>query len=707
MPRIDALAMEHLFNHPLTRIDLSEGHINLFAGQEGEGKSAILNALDLAITGRCRLERVDGDHLTNDALWDAVGYDKRPADEQPRVTIGLVGADGRKGSLSRGRKSWSLKMEDGTTINTKDGLAAFLGIRTLDAAEAALRSQGLLEKTSEDRVKLLFAALAKPLTVAELVEAGVTDEEIQKRVIGRSVSSGRALAAEKKQGANRTAASHEVTVPKEETVETLKGPLLVKDIPKERIEKQINDLSVQQAQIQEALGRAKAIVDLKGDVTLVQSAVEDAEKAAKEHAKAQAALKAALESEEGAAIAECRNQKALRGKEYLEVEQNLTVLRARETALQEEVVGAREALSRFLAVETLDVSCPTCTHSMTKEKAVEGCALRVKAVEAKIEEVRAQIRIDESGLANIKRDGTSLLSRIGAFDKKVNDLKAAEKEAREEAEAAARHATRSQEKAEEAKRALAERTKDDPSEAALVEKANTLQERIENSQRILSAIAGRESAWARYEEGKEKAKVYRAAAEKYGAMEEALSDAGFLAQRVQEPLALLRAEVDAVAKIMFRDDLQLAIGNDLTVTMRGRVWETGSKGQKWLMGAVLAAAFTSLSGFGVLVLDDFDKLGALSRDKVMAGLRALCQARKVEQVFIAVVRGRDGWCDACGSLTLGDQKGCCILPRDGKRCGSPVVLARPRGPMIGVLRTFLVDGGVVEEVGALGQAVEA
>ncbi len=708
MNRITSMDIESIGNHRNTCIDLAEGNLNLFTAEEGAGKSFILNSPDLAITGRCRLTDIDGDHVTNDLLWDAIGKsDRDPATETPKVTLGLVSKGGVKGILTRTRKTWSLKIEDGTSINTKDGLAAFLGVRTLKVAEAALRSQHLLEMTSEEKVKLLFEALAKPLTVEELAEHDIDDKQVQQRVINFSVSSGRAMAAEKKRQANTAAAAVEVALAPEEKVETLKGVLLVKDIPKSKVEGQIAKIQEEKDELQKLRGRAEAIADLKGDVTLVKEAVADAEKAQKVHGKAQAELKAFLESVEAKAAAEWKEAKARLSKEYSDIQQGLMVTRSRIPALEAAVKAAQEKLALVEGQKGDDFACPWCARSTPTEKAIEKLKQEVKAAEEALEQVRAAVRMDESGLASTKKEGAAVVARLAGYEEKVTKLKEAETAAREEAEAAVRHATLSQEKAEQARIALEEAKKDCLSKEEIDAKYDALLARLQNSQRILSAIAAREDNIRRHKEGLEKAKVHREEAKRYEAMEAALSDSGFLAQRVQEPLALLRAKVDQVAALMFRDDLKLVVADDLRVTMRGRTWELGSKGQRKLMGIVMAAAIVSLSGFGILVVDDLDNVGAKSRDKVMGGLAALCKARELEQVFCAVVRGRDGWCDACGSMTVADSKGGCVLVRGDAKCGTKVGLSRPRGPMVGVLRSFEVDAGIVTEVTPLGQAVTA
>jgi hypothetical protein len=246
---------------------------------------------------------------------------------------------------------------------------------------------------------------------------------------------------------------------------------------------------------------------------------------------------------------------------------------------------------------------------------------------------------------------------------------------------------------------------DGGSEEALRFREAELTGRIANARRILAAVDAYHAAVEATAKAVAKAKAHREAEKRFAAMEEALADSGFLAKKVEEPLGLLREKVRVLGEAFFREPTPIEVRNDLTVWIHGRPVETGSRGQQWLVGAVMAAAFVSLSGFGILVLDDLNMVGSRARDRVLGSLMRMARAAEIQQVFVACVRGRDGWCDACGSMSVGDSNGGCVLVRGGQKCGSPVGPSRPRGNAAAVLRTFEVVAGTATEVMPLGNVV--
>jgi hypothetical protein len=191
-------------------------------------------------------------------------------------------------------------------------------------------------------------------------------------------------------------------------------------------------------------------------------------------------------------------------------------------------------------------------------------------------------------------------------------------------------------------------------------------------------------------------------------MEEALSETGFIAQKVEKPRALLRAKVAEVAKAAFRVAHDIEVRDDMTVWMDGASAEGGSRGENWLVGAILAVAFTSLSRLGIVVLDDLNLVGPIARDKVIGMLLRAAKAGDVQQVFLACTSGRDRWCDSCGGLVISSGKGTCTTKKpDGSVCGAATGPSRPRGQMVGILRTFGVSAGTVTEALAVGTAATA
>lgn len=715
MPRIDTLDMEFIGNHTNTRLDLREGRIYLGLGNEGDGKTFLLNAPDLAINGRCRLDRVDGEKLTVADLWDAVGTSTREAGEVPKVVLGLRNKEGRTGVLTRTRANWRLVVEGdektgevGRAITTKEDLAEWLGVRDLGVVEVALRSQQFMALDSEARVRMLFAALGKPVTIAELAENGVTDPEVQKRVLSKTVRSGFLLAEEKRRAAAREAERLERPEPEEKKVVVPTGEsVFVKDLKADKLTASLDSIREKRKEVQQKIGALRTKPDLSAEARLEKEARVEVTQAETAWTKARDALAALLGSEEAVTINGVREQKAALGKTYSECQDELRIWRGKVEVLKDGVVEAKKRLAWLEEHKSAPaVTCPTCGHSaellVMREKFQQG----VTAAEASLAEAVGQVKDLERFEGSTRADGQRLKKAIEDFDARIEEAKEKEQAARRAKMTAETHAERMKKSLEESRAQAAEAPKG-VSEEDLAAKDEELAAKEAQVRELLNEVGQRGREWEAYAKAKESAKGFRATEKKYAAMQAALDDAGFLSQRVEEPRTLLREKVLSLSKAAFRETVRIEVKDDFTVFLNGRPAEFASRGQQWTVGAVLAAAITSLTGFGILVLDDLNMVGPKARDRVLGMLRKLAEAGEIEQVFVACIRDSKGWCDSCQSVSTEDAKGCVLRKPDGTRCGAAVGPSRPRGAMLGYLRTWIVSKGVVEEVAPIGAAVSA
>lgn len=674
--RLTGIALRNFAIHRETDLDLSEGGIVWITGNIGDGKSSVRDGIEYAFLATARgLKRGDAESLIYDPTVRGL-----PADEKPR----------RMGVLLRaqiGDKVHEIKRSKTSESHAKAHLAALLGVPDLDILAAVLDAGSFVRKDREERLRLIDRVLGTPITEAELNKAGIDDPEIRIACM-KSVKSGLARATDRRRDIERDIPKDLPDAPSDPVIEAI-GKRASEVVP-EALKPNIDAAILKRNALAGDMERLKGMG--AGKVATLEALLEErrALLPAKEEA-CRVAVKALADLGGGPKAAEAQQAAAFLVQLRATTTEDAHALIQAKAAVQaaEEAVRARkDDLQR--AERQKDGPCPTCTHPMTAAALVTlrksqlahaeaALAVAKKARDAKAETCR-KTEDDEARIQIIVDSHAAALQ-------KARDAAGAAKEALDDAQAEIRDAEKA---VADAKAAVA-----DPAVlSAKAEELAKMDARIQKAQTAYDAASAYRSALKAYELTAGSLSKSRAEADRYRRYETILGEGGILATRTAGGIALLQQKVAEFSARACPEGMSASLDDQGEVLFSGKPYERASEGQRWIAGAVVAAALANLSGLKFLFLDGMSALDADARDRMFKLLAPLVRNGDLVQVFVVTLRDRIGFCSACQGKSIREANGMCGLHKE-----FPVTTLRPSGSMVGFVKVIECIGpGEMREV---------
>lgn len=684
--RLHELHLSNFLCHQDTNLDLRVGRLIWLVGNYGDGKSAIRDSIEYLLLGSARgLYRKDSDDLAYDPAVLGLAPEEKPRRLKVEAIVEF-GTGGDAVSMHRGKVA---------TSHTQQQIMSFLRVPDMDVVSAVLDASRFIDLDAEGRMRLVDRVLGRPVTVEELTQAGVDDEEVQRACL-RSIKTGANLATAKRRAADTALKGATSVAPVDETIEGLGKRL--SELDPEVLNRRIGEAVYERDKlVREVAGRkgmtAGGLQAREQAVTEAAAAVKVAEVGL---AKAKKALETFEKSKDAAVAKEAEKNLALLRPviegEAKKVKDAVAVVAGRESAVRKAEDDYRKAGA------LRDGPCPTCGKNMKAAERMSALETAKKAEQGLLDTARADLA-EAEGLAKLSTDKAQALQDL-VDAHKVKSAETSSAVARgDEVLQDAQDRLAEAEKAHQIAKSAAGDQAGLQAKEAEVKKSDL---RIENARALHLRILGFREARRIHAEAEAKVDQYRKESERFARMETALSDEGILASRSAPGLKALQDKVAAFSAKACPRGWAVSVDDRAGVLFNGVSVGRVSDGQRWVAGAVVAAALASLSGLGFLFLDRMAELDAEGRDRIIGILNALTKGENPElgQVFFVTLRDRTGWCDRCQEFRTRVAPYTC---RDCKKRQppeeNPVVMARPKGPMIGHLRLFeFVGPGMVEEV---------
>lgn len=673
--RIDGIRLKNFLVHEETDLDLRAGNLLIFNGGFGDGKSSIRDAVRYALTGSCR------DTLVKDAsvlIYDPVRRGGLPEGKVRRMKVEIDFAP-------EGRPAFTLERHSANVSHTKANLERALG-RDPDHLLPLLSPMAFAELGVEAKIQFIDKLLGAAITDGELTAAGVDDPETMAQA-KRSIALGRACAAKKKRACAAAARGSTHEKPADPIIEELNQR--ASEVDAARFAAALEGGEKRRDELFADVERAKGLSDAR--IASMEKAVTDA--------RARLAAATAARTAKAAAIEERARQieRALpKAKEALAVLEktvaDLAAIREDATSKLSDVRSKAEAAERAAGAGP----CVLCGSEIPEEK---RAALREAADDAArvFAEVEKEVADAESSHEAAARERDKQATIVATHEKNAQTLR--------EARAAADI------EVEEAEKAIAAATRDLEAVRASAVSAEELQikidrlevaaSKLEKARAIQSKLTAYRAALAQWVLGDEARKRHETDAARFERMEEALCEGGAVAVRVSNPIANLRARVEAIGETVCPPHLRVGLDETVGLLINGASWTLGSTGERFVASALLGAALAIESGIGFLFLDDMSSVDPQERGRVMSTVLRLADAGEMGQVFCFMLREMAGWCDTCDaySVGLGETMRC------SRECGGSVGATRPHGKVWGKLRVFsFAAPGKVEEVMPRGGA---
>lgn len=681
--RLVDLEFSDLCNHEDTKIAFRDEVLDLFLGEEYSGKTTILNAVQLGLTGRTR----GFGEKEKTLCWESL---TREGARGPKIKM----------TFRAGDETVSFVRTKTACTPSQETILRHLDCPDPNAIHAIMECGAFSELDLDRRLRLIQSLLGAAISTDILTGAGVTDMEIQAKVLSSgSIRSGELLANAKRVACQRAARQfRSVTLPIDEEVETPGGKKRLSEIPADVLGKAIAAL---QAKRDEVFGQIRRD---EGAAAGGAAALEAAVLAAKESAgRAQATL-----TEASAKLAALRaDVRVLKDyplwKQQIEEltkvgdEQSRIIesLYARKDRALQAKMNAERRLSEEWDAKT---PCPMCGSVVPQQKWVAHWTVEKSNAEKEEAALAPQIAQAEKDIDATTAEGKRVLALKAALEKESVEAKGAVARAEKELAACNEAVAAAEKRLAEAPQTVS------PAEAAeRVAELAGLDARLtgarERERKVIAYVRDKKA----YDDAEEAAKREDEAAAAYGVMETALGETGIVASLSASPIQRVNEKCAELCKRAFRTEHTVHLGNDCTLYMNGKPLEGGaraSRGERFLAGFVVSASLASLSGLGFLMIDEMNLLGARGRDRLIGTVAAIARAAELGQVLAVSQTGRDGWCDACGALRVGNSEGLCVEATDeaGGTCGSRILIPRPNPRFAGFLRLHEVVAGRVTEV---------
>lgn len=561
--RISDLRIQRFLGWQDVRLPLTK-KINLFVGPNDVGKSSIVDAVEILLTGQARGY---AEKETPLMARGAKGF---------RVSANVGNRDGLPIELADDAASVISVTRTATTVSPKQpALDVFMGDRraflaSLHVGRWLTMPKGERQSLVWDCVRLDTKALAQ-----KVYEIAVSDRE-KMRIMVKGVEDGAlrdCLAfAESFRKDYATQARRDLPIVSDNEEATAKGPIRRSALPNS-------------AQLRSALETAvKNLADAIQDAKTPASVLAGKMSAQLEGLKERAATTGVLAKRAGA--------------DWDKVEKEAQSLDTEIHATEVFLASHRSAFARWKAIEALLGGseelelCPCCTHKMDDD---ERMALATRLVEAKKESARAE------------SDGKALAS-------KLTDLRARRAKHEERFQAWESNTKASTELQVEID-ALAQRLKETEEIAKKAPKADlvALERRTKVGQALLEARVVYETEAKARADAERACGVATAEATAWSRVEEILRSPAD-ADVMTAALARVRASCAKVSPILFYgDEKGVDLTDDWEPSIMGRDIRGASKSERARAAAILGFALAELGATRLLVLDDVEGMDGETR----------------------------------------------------------------------------------------------
>jgi len=551
--KFDSLILKNFLNHRETSIKL--GHINIFAGENGTGKTAIKDAVLFALTGitrrnpvnfgtkSCEVELKNGD-------WQILRKETASGGKTFAVSNG-------KGAIG------------GTNTEIQEKFLNQIGL-TAAQVDAMLSTGRFLDMSANERKEVIFRALGVEVNRENLLgwltrQDKETDWE---KIIGEvekengfefNSDSNQKTFTERRRAAKREKEAHEERMRR---FDDLPAPDVKKRIDAENL---LADLEGQAKALYEQRGQQRAVTQLKTEFE---------------------AVKAELSKPDN-------SDKIKRLSDDLgEAEKNLETARANKEPLLSEKAGLEAELKALQSFEALGDSCDRCGQKVDEKTAkklatanqnkIKGTAKRLKEANKSLNEVIQYIAEYEESVRDIKRIIEEL--RLTHYQ---GDRKALEK----------RH--------DELQAMLKESAAPENLEADI----QTLEARITKGRELVTKLKAAENADKERAELEESIALAEAEIKQFDLLEKAYSPKGVKSDLLREKLDSFQAAANEMLQAVNLGSLEIITEQNgkevFEVMVNGLPEPAYSRAQRWAIAIALQGALTQF-GLKVLCVDDVD-----------------------------------------------------------------------------------------------------
>jgi len=575
--KINKLILRNFLNHRETALEL--GHVNIFSGENGTGKSAIREAVLFALTGITRRNIINfgsksGEVEMQNGNWQILRKETASGGKTLAVSNGQGAIGGNN-----------------TEIQEKFQNAIGLSIAQVDAM---LNTGRFLEMEETERRKVIFQALGIEITHKTLNEwlsrqDGETD---WMKITGVLLEDGFEFDADNQKVfvERRRAAKRELGDLQERMRRFANLP--APDVKKrEEAEALLADLEAKLKALYEQRGQQRAAVQLKVEFEAVK-----------------------------AELCKPDNSDVIRSLEVdiEKLENNLTAARADKELLVAEKAGLEAGIKAMQNFQALGDTCDRCGQPVSKEvagklaaehkKKLAEAEKQLKKVSGKLVEVGGCIQSYQEGLREYN-------SRIAELRKThyQGDRKGLEK----------RH--------DELQKLL----NDNSAPVNLEEEIRALESRVNKGREVITNFKAAENADRERAELEEKIALAGQHIQQFDLLEKAYSPKGVKAELLREKINEFQAAANEMLQAVNLGKLEIITERNgkevFEVMVNGMPESSYSRAQRWAISIALQGALTA-GRLGILCLDDIDMF--VGQMKSLANKMIIANKNKFDTVMI-------------------------------------------------------------------------
>ncbi len=577
--------------------------LSVLIGRNGTGKSSILDAFRVALTGTCRgVARKDAADL---ATWGS---------GKPWSVEIAVEHNKTVRTIRRTASTLNTIGEDGTRFRfTEEEIAQHIAERkVLDACLDVTRA---LDMTPDERKALIFRLARIELTDDALAKAGLDDPDVRAAALDNDWRKAERIAAERKRAHNNHAESIRPSPPQDRPLANGTTLSSVSDATLDASRRTIASLKVREGELVSTIAAARAGASATIDAFRTEFARLTKDLAGIDTANAEAA-RAELKKTIDSAI-----------RVGTEAQKNVDAKRAAENAANKVAEEAQRAHNALVAAARTH-ECPVCQLEHEAPDKPSPDAIRAAA------ESLDRAKASATAAAKAAADAW------GDVENASKTIRAAEAEDRRHAEPIVRASElRRQMKAVEARIAKAEADAKAGDPKPMEEELATTRERIGRGEALVLEVEQYRNAAKTFEAQTAAAKAARTAAESCERQERLCRPDGLQETLLAPVLEPVRKSLARWAPLLAPYSVRLT--DSATVLVTGPSGEACvsllSGSERWRVSLALSDALAQLSGLRFLALDETTLLDAGNRDALVKSLRMV--AGDYDQVVIVGVLG--------------------------------------------------------------------